>query len=634
MPTYFKKAVALIKKILNCFKNLALRVKDYLLSKGQGLKKTQLNLLKQKDLDKKLVFSIRQKFDLPKILQFKMLPVVLSVKEKKTIKLLIALSLISFLFLGWRFYTAHLKIVPGQGGDYTEGVIGGPKYINPILSQTADIDMDLSRLIFSGLLKYDAQQKIVGDLAEKNELSSDQKNYTLWLKKNIHWQDDEKLNAEDVIFTFQSIKNPNFKSPLSVNFQGVEIEKINDQTVKFKLTEPYAPFLSLLTFGILPRHIWEDIEPATAGLADYNLISPLGSGPFQAKVFNRDKSGKIKSYTLERNENYYDQKPYLDKITFVFFDAKDDALLALKNKTIEGLSFLTFEQKEELAKKESLNFYTLKIPQYTALFINQKNDLLKNKNFRQALAYSLDKEKIVSQNLAGNAELINGPILPDFVGYKEDLKTYEYDPAKTKKTIESLGWQKLKPEDKFYKKKENKEERELKLTLTIINKELNQHLAQVIKNYWEDVGIKVEIKPIEPTEAQEKIFRAHDYEILLYGENLGLDADLYPFWHSSQIAASGFNLSQFANKEADKILEEARATTDLKARHDKYVYFQNILTEEIPAIFLYRPIYYYAVDKKIKGLNLDNIYIANSSDRFNGIENWYIKTKKKLKLGE
>lgn len=630
MPSFFKKMAYKIKKILSYFKNEIKNLKN----RTSGLKKIELNILKQKDLDKKLVFSIRKRFFFPRIQQLKMLPSVLSAKEKKIVKFLIAISLISFLLWGWRFYNTHLGLVPTQGGDYTEGVIGGPKYINPLLSQTADVDKDLSALIFSGLLKYDSNQKITPDLAEKYEISQDQKNYTFYLKDKLLWQDEEKLNADDIIFTVQDIKNRDFKSPLWSSFNAVEVEKLDDKTIKFKLTEPYSPFLSLLSVGILPRHMWEDIEPATAGLADYNLTSPIGSGPFKAKSFVKDKSGKIKSYTLERNENYYGQKPYLDKITFAFFDSKEDAFLALKNKTIEGLSFLTFEQKEELAKKESLNFYTLKIPQYTALFINQKNDLLKNKNFRQALAYSLDKEKIVSQNLAGNAELIKGPILPGFVGYKEDLKIYEYDPAKAKKAIESLGWQKLKPEDKFYKKKVDKEETELKLTLTIINKELNQRLAQAIKNYWEDVGVKIEIKPIESAEAQEKIFHAHDYEILLYGENLGLDADLYPFWHSSQIAGSGFNLSQLANKEADKILEEARATTDLKARHDKYVYFQNILTEEIPAVFLYRPVYYYAVDKKIKGLNLDNIYIANSPDRFNGIENWYIKTEKKLKLGE
>lgn len=630
MPSFLKKMAYKIKKILSYFKNEIKNLKN----RTSGLKKIELNILKQKDLDKKLVFSIRKRFFFPRIQQLKMLPSVLSAKEKKIVKFLIAISLISFLFWGWRFYNTHLGLVPTQGGDYTEGVIGGPKYINPLLSQTADVDKDLSALIFSGLLKYDSNQKIAPDLAEKYEISQDQKNYTFYLKDKLWWQDEEKLNADDIIFTIQDIKNRDFKSPLWSSFNAVEVEKLDDKTIKFKLTEPYSPFLSLLSVGILPRHMWEDIEPATAGLADYNLTSPIGSGPFKAKSFVKDKSGKIKSYTLERNENYYGQKPYLDKITFAFFDSKEDAFLALKNKTIEGLSFLTFEQKEELAKKESLNFYTLKIPQYTALFINQKNNLLKNKNFRQALAYSLDKEKIVSQNLAGNAELIKGPILPGFVGYKEDLKIYEYDPAKAKKAIESLGWQKLKPEDKFYKKKVGKEETELKLTLTIINKELNQRLAQAIKNYWEDVGVKIEIKPIESAEAQEKIFHAHDYEILLYGENLGLDADLYPFWHSSQIAGSGFNLSQLANKEADKILEEARATTDLKARHDKYVYFQNILTEEIPAVFLYRPVYYYAVDKKIKGLNLDNIYIADSPDRFNGIENWYIKTEKKLKLGE
>lgn len=633
MTIYFKKAVIFIKRIFDYLKNAVIRVRDYFLAKKSGLKRAQLNILEQKNLDKKLVFS-RKKFRLPKLQQFKMLSLVLSAKEKKIIKILIVISLASFGLWGWRFYINHLKIVPAQGGSYTEGLIGSPKYINPILSQIADVDTDLSALVFSGLLKYDSKQNLVPDLAEKYEVSPDQKNYTFYLKENILWQDDEKLTADDVIFTLGSIKNPDFKSPLFASFNGVNIEKIDDKTIKFSLAEPYSPFLSLITFGILPKHIWEDIEPAAASLADgYNLASPVGSGPFKAKSYTKDKNNKIKSYTLARNENYYGQKPYLDKITFVFLDSKEEAFSALKSKTIDGLSYLNKEQRESLGNKESLNFYDLKIPQYTALFINQKTDLLKNKKFRQALTYSLDKQKIIDEALNGNAELINSPILPGFIGFKQDLKKYDYNINEAKKIIESLGWKKLKEGDKFYKKIDKKEEKELTIALTTTaNNETYLKLAGLIKNYWENIGIKVEIRPIESSEIQEKIFANHDYEILLYGENLGHDADPYPFWHSSQIGGNGLNLSQFANKEADKVLEEARSTSDANSRYDKYVYFQNILIEEAPAIFLYRPIYYYATDKKIKGIDLDNVYITSPSDRFNNIENWYIKTKKKIKI--
>src|SRR3989338_5670643 len=180
----------------------------------------------QNDLDKKLVYSLNPK-KIPSLKQLKHLPKVLSFKEKRLTIILIFLIVASLIFIAGWFYSQNFLPTPTVGGEYVEGLIGAPQYINPLLSQTNDVDSDISRLIFSGLLKYDKDLQVISDLAENWTISDDQKTYTFTIKDNLKWHDGRPLTADDVVFTFQSLKDPDFKSPLLISFRGVEIEKVD-----------------------------------------------------------------------------------------------------------------------------------------------------------------------------------------------------------------------------------------------------------------------------------------------------------------------------------------------------------------------------------------------------------------------
>ncbi len=356
------------------------------------------NLNGQDELDQKLLTSLVKK-RWPNFKQLKYLGEVLSPQEKKQIKILSFLVIVCLIGLAINFYFTGLKIVPKNGGTYTEGLVGVPKFINPLYSSLNQVDEDLARLVYASLVKIDKDQNMAPDLAKNWQVSADGKAYTFFLKENLIWHDGEALTADDVIFTFKAIKNPEFKSPLSQKFTDVEIEKIDDSTVKFTLKEPYTPFLENLTVGILPEHLWQEVAPGNMLLTDYNL-KPIGAGPYLFKSLSKDKLGNIKSYTLVKNKKYHFREPYLDSLTFKFYPDYKTAVEALKNHNLDGLSYLPKELKEELSVRKDINYYALQLPQYTALFFNQgKNEALKDLKIRQALAYSLDKSEIIKEAL-------------------------------------------------------------------------------------------------------------------------------------------------------------------------------------------------------------------------------------------
>lgn len=562
---------------------------------------------------------------MPSFQQLKYLPQLLTLREKRLVRILLGIILISLILVGINFYFTRLEPVPGVGGEYTEGLVGLPQFINPILAPASTTDMDISRLVFSGLLRYDKNQRLIPDLAMRYEISDDGKIYTFFLRDNVLWHDEDSFTADDVIFTIQAIQDSEWRSPLLASFRGVEVEKIDDYTLKFVLEKPFAPFLSLLTFGIMPGHIWENIPPLQANLTEFN-IKPIGSGPFQFKSLTKDRRGFIKSYTLERFDKYYREKPYLKRVTFKFFLTSEEAAEALETKKIDGLSYLPQDIKNKLASYKNIEIYTLHLPHFTALFFNKNaNEFLDSKAIRTALAHSLDKPRIISEVLANEGEVINGPILAGQLGYHSEIKKYQFNLELAGEILDEAEW--VLDEDT---KIRQKDDQELAVKLATVDGSETEKAAKIIQECWQFLGVKVELEIFPKNEIQREIIKPRAYQILLYGMISGFDPDPYSFWHSSQREAPGLNLAGFANRDADHLLEQARQTSDKEKREELYIAFQDIIAEELPAIFLYNPTHSYLVDKKIKGIDIKQISIP--SDRFANIEEWYIKTKRMWKV--
>jgi len=577
-------------------------------------------------LDKKLLKSLNKK-KLPSWKQLSHVGKYLNRWERLLIDVLILVIAISGVWLLVLLYQNNSEATPDFGGTITEGMIQDPIYINPILSNGNSTDADLCRLIYSGLLKYDQDLKLVPDLAEKYEISEDGKTYTFTLKQNLFFHNDEPLTVDDIIFTYNVIQNPEYKSPQYLNLANVKIDRIDEQTVSFTTDSVYAPFIHSFTTGILPAHIWENIGPANFPLAQYN-IKPIGSGPYKFEKLLKDSFGNIATYDLSYFENYYGQKPYIPEITFKFYDDQQTAINALIKGDITALGNLPSKEKSFVEDENNdITAYPLTLPQYTAVFYNIKSDgLTKNTYFRQALNLSIDKNKIINDLFQGNVRTVGGPVLAGTFAYSEDLAQQTTDIEKAKQLLIDNGW--TLSEDNVWKKTIDSMKTEATLKLSIPNTEEILSVANALKEAWQSFGFKVEIQAIDTTEIKQTI-KERSYDAIIYGENIGADPDLFPFWHSTQIDYPGLNLAQMANKQIDTLIEEARQTHDILTRQTKYAELQKLIIEENVALFLYSPKYFYALKNEIK--NYHDMFVNNYAGRWNNLNDLYIKSKSQIK---
>jgi len=587
---------------------------------GRKKSTNQVDIIEQHD--QKLVLQLSPS-RLPKLNQLKYLHRFLNEKEKKQtwfLLIIAAITLLTFLFsYGWR----HTTVYPKNGGSYTEALIGTPQYINPIFAVGNDVDQDLVRLIFSGLMQYNENLELVPDLAESYDISSDQKVYTFRLKPNLTWQDGKELTARDVAFTYSIIQDTKNNSPLESSFRGIKITQLDDHTVQFVLDKPFAPFLDSLTVGIVPEHAWKNISTQSYKLAELNL-KPIGSGPWKFESLKKNKDGGLISYTLTPFANYYGNKPLLDNLFFKFYPDYNTAFQALQEQNVDGISYLPKEKKITTEKIRNLKVYNLQLPQYTGIFINENNnDILKEQKIRTALGLAIDKNKIVNDVFQNEALPLAGPILPGLPGFNTELPTNPYDKQSAEALLDELGWK--YSEGTSIRNKDNKN---LELTLTTVDFQDNIAIAELIRQAWEQIGVQTNLNIIPANSIQKDVIRPRNYELLLFGEILGSDPDFYPFWHSSQIKDPGLNLTTFNNKRADSLLEQARQTSDQAKKTELYSQFQEIILENQPAIFLFQPTYSYPMNEKIKGQTIHRI--NTPSDRFNETESWYIKTKRRF----
>jgi len=390
-----------------------------------------LNLLKIKSFFSKI--SIKK---WPSKSQWRQFFKILNKKEKVIFFSLLFLFFSSFLILAINFYFKNTEIKPAEGGIYIEGAVGFPRWINPLYAPSNDVDRDLTELIFSGLLKYDLNGKIVLDLARDYKILENGKIYEFYLKENLFWSDGKPLTADDVIFTIKSIQDPNAKSPLRGSWVGVKVEKISDLEIRFELKNESSVFLENCTLKIIPKHIWENISPQNFPLALYNNLKPVGSGLYQLKNLFQDKEGKINSLTLVRNPYYFGKFPYLNEISFRFFEKEEELIKNYRQGEIKGFTLTSLTNFTD-----SANLYSLILPRYFAIFFNSGNSkVLSEKEVREALNYGTNKEEIINNILEGRGKIVDSPLLPDIYGFNPPSKVYEYNLEKANDILEKAGF--------------------------------------------------------------------------------------------------------------------------------------------------------------------------------------------------
>jgi len=550
----------------------------------------------------------------------------LTATEQRVLMAATAIFLVSGGYVIATGYLGATVPAPDFGGKYVEGLVGQPRFINPALAVVNEPDVDLTRIIYSGLYKYDEQEKIAPDLAEgMPQMSPDQKQYKIKLRDKIFWHDGQPFSADDVVFTIQLIQNPQYQSPLRVYWNKVEVQKNDDRNITFVLKEPSSSFITNLTVGILPKHIWESIGPSNFILSKYNL-QPIGTGPFKIKSLKKTDEGEIKSIVLTAFDKYLPRRPYLDQLEFSFYKTYDDLIASYHSKNVLGLGYVPFDKKVYVEKSSRINLYHLNLPRYQALFINRgQTNVLSDKNVRAALAQSLNRQEIIQEVYLGAATPAYGPIPKGFLGYNpgvEQANVYNLDNAK--KLLQQAGFAATSTSPTLIKGTTN-----LEFTITTDSFPVNVKTAEILKRQWEAIGFRINLQILTLGELQQNFVRPRAYDAILFSEATGGDPDPFAYWHSSQRQDPGLNLSMFTSKEADQLINEARTNFDPAYRSSRYLRFQELIVNDIPAIFTVNSLYVYGVSSKIQGIKLENI--VDPSQRFLDIADWYTKTKRVYK---
>jgi len=540
------------------------------------------------------------------------------------IRLQIVIALVAILgFVAVMVYLAFnvtTVTVADFGGTYVEGIAGNPAAINPILCQTNQVDQDLVRLIFTGLTQVNSKAEIIPDLAERWDVSQDGTVYTFYLRQDVVWHDGAPFTAEDVVFTVNAMQHPDFQGVcmLSDMWRSVVVEQVDRYTVRFILREPFAPFLDYTTIGILPVHVLGSVPIANLAESQFNA-APIGTGPFKVA------EASARRLALAVHTDFYRPRPYLDRLEFAFYPNLSAVFEARQRGEVAGIARVLPEYLASVRQDDSLSLYSAPLSGYNLVYLNLDRGIFQDPAVRQAMMYTLDRQKLVDDILSGQGIVIDSPILPNSWTYNSDVPKYDHDLRKARELLEEAGW--------FDDDGDGVRERgPLKLEFTLETNEddpTRVRLIQAISEQLAEVGIRAVPQPVPWDELVNEKLRVRRFDAVLTGwQNLPPDPDPYPYWHSSQANEDGLNYASYISEEADLILQEARLINDKEQRAELYRRFQELFARDVPSLLLYQPIYNYAIDAGVSNVQIGPM--IDPGDRFYTVPSWYVATQRML----
>ncbi len=555
-----------------------------------------------------------------------------SLAEKVIFSVFLGLSALGALLLLNRVNNLLKTDIPRFGGSFTEGIVSSPRFINPVLA-VGESDKDITSIVYSGLMKYSTNGKIVTDLAESYTISEDKLSYDFKIKPAAVFHDGSPVTSDDIIFTISKILDPEIKSPKRANWEGVILEKINDHEIKFTLKKPYAPFMENTTIGILPKNLWKNVSNENFPFSTYN-IEPVGSGPYKFKTISKDTDGTILSYRFESFAKYVGGKPFIQYLDLNFYPNEETLLNEFREGNVDAVSLISPHNTKDSPIDSEI--HKLPLSRVYGIFFNQnQSPALRAIEVRQALVAVTDRDQIINEALNGYASPLKAPV-PVIDENLSGLKAYpdsisENDLNYAKNLLTKAGWKAgsdgvLIKETKKSKTSKEIETTRLEFSIATANIPDLKKTAESIKSQWEKIGAKVNIKIYESGDLLQNVIRPRKFDAILFGYDLGRDLDLYSFWNSSQRNDPGKNIAMYANTDSDKAIDDIRNSFDDKTRIEKIIKWVSIIKNDIPAIFLYSPDFIYETSNKIKGINLN--LISKPSERWSGIEDWYIETDK------
>ncbi|VAW43119.1 Oligopeptide ABC transporter, periplasmic oligopeptide-binding protein OppA (TC 3.A.1.5.1) [hydrothermal vent metagenome] len=510
--------------------------------------------------------------------------------------------------------------VPASGGVFSEGIVGVPQWLNPLLSDNFPVDRELGNLLFDGLIQYDHAGRFIPALAESWTVREDGRSIQFTLRNDIIWHDGQPITSADVAFSYGLLQDDDFPANAAVKalWQTVTITPRDPQTIQFELTEPYAPFLEATMRGILPAHLLQDVPPAELANHPFNQ-QPIGSGPWM--VAPGQDWNSTRSLRLTPNPMYWREGTQISALDFRFYPDEVSLLTAFSNGEIQAINSVSDEMLPPITAVPHTRLFSTVTSQYSQLIFNQADSgfaALKLAEVRQGLSAGLDRKQLIDRALNGQGVPLTGPYLPD---------GWAYDPAHVASTtvnvagaanlLNSAGW--VLPEGGTVRQLEGEP---FQLRLLTLDTAVQQRLAQEVTAQWGNLGVEVMMETaVSINELREKL-AAQEFDVALVDITPSIDPDLYDFW-SQEAIIRGQNYGGWNNRRASEALEAGRQVWGLGERRPYYNTFLTIYTDQVPAITLYQHVYTYALSSEVNQADIGPIY--EPRDRYRSFASWFLR---------
>jgi peptide/nickel transport system substrate-binding protein len=507
---------------------------------------------------------------------------------------------------------------PAFGGTYVEGVAGSPLYFDPIIAATS-VDLDVSRLVFSGLTRFARDGSIVADLASSYEVDPSGKTWTFTIRPDANWQDGAPVTSDDVLYTVGLVQDKTYTGPFADAFRGVTVTALAAKIVRFTLPDAYAPFSGSTTVPLLPAHLLGKVAFPELARQPFNT-QPVGTGPF--KVSEVD----ARQVTLVPFDDFYRTKParsrpYLDKVILRFYRDESEALAALARGEVDATGGLSPQDASRARTLRSVDLFSLPTNDFTALFLNVRptKAVFRDRAVRQAIATAIDRGKVLQAAADGRGSVADEFVPSTSWAFVRDVPRYAFSSSDARAQLDAADWV-----DHDGDGIRDKGGVALAFSISTSDEPPRLAAARQIADDLVAVGMKVTVRAVPFGQLVDQVARGRTFDALLVGITVGNDPDPYPFFHSSQLNDPGDDFSGYSTLPMDRLLEQARRTVDQSKRRDLFAQVWTALATDVPVVFLYYTDYLYAQSHSVRGLR-----VAPANDppqRFWNIEDWYVKT--------
>lgn len=503
---------------------------------------------------------------------------------------------------------------PAYGDTLVEGTIGEASTLIPVLASD-NASHSVAGQIYNGLVKYDKNLKITGDLAESYTISPDGLTITFKLRRGVKWHDGAPFTSRDVIYTYRVVIDPKTPTAYSEDFKQVaSLEALDSHTVTARYSRPYAPALSSWAMSVLPAHLLEGKDITKSPLAR----KPVGTGPFR---FSEWVSGQ--KIVLVANPDYFEGRPYLDRYIYRVIPDMSTMYMELKAGAIDMMGLTPVQYARQTGSplfRAGFNKYRYPSNGYLYMGYNLRHPVFSDKRVRQAISCAIDRDELIQGVLFGMGQKSNGPIVPGRWANNSALEGMPFDPALSARLLAEAGW---RPAGNGIMHKDGKP-----LRFTILTNHGNQQrllTAQIVQQRLRHIGIDVRIRVVEWAAFLKEFIDKGNFEVVMLAWLTGQDPDMYDIWHSTKTKPGELNFIGYKNSEVDRLLEEGRGTFDIEKRKKAYFRIQEILSEEQPYTFLYVPDSLPVVSSRIRGIepapagighNIIKWYVPKSMQRY------------------